>query len=1451
MGKTRILLVENEPMQAKSIGLKLEKLGYQIAAHAQDGHEAVKLAAKILPDIIIMDIELSADIDGIEAVEKIQNNFDIPIIYLTAFSDDITVQRIKKTLPFGYLIKPFDDKDLETAIQISLYKYQADKKIKENEKKYRNLFELSPIGIITVDLKGIITSCNIAIESLTGYSKDEIIGKNFVSLPSLYKSDTPAYLKIFQDIINGNIHQNYEFKWMNKNGELKYGNANFGYLEENDKIIGIQVLLEDFTDRKLADKALHESEEQYRLVVENALEAIFIAQDGFIKFPNKAVENITGYSFDELLSIPFVEIIHPGDKELVAERHQRRLYGEEIPDRYSFRILTKTNETKWVEINAVVVDWAGRPATLNFISDITERINTENHLKKSEEFNRRLVESAPIGIMYIDKDMVFTYENSVMKKMMGVPKNETSPIIGMKVSEIPNISDTLKAELLPVILSGKIVDGIILHYKSMMGIESDLEVTLAPIISNNGNFEGAIFLASDITEKLANEKVLKESEERFRTIFEKSPIAIEYYDKDGNIIEVNPAARKLFGVKSNEGFGNFNFFESPQVADDIKQCSREGKTVRYEKWVDFEKVKNDNLYQTERKDKIYVDTISTPIFIEGDEKPSGYIVQIQDFTEEKFAEEALKESENRLSLALEGANIGLWDQNFRTNKVYRSKEWAQMLGYDLKEIGNDLDVWTKLIHPDDLPSVVESTKLHEKGMTPVYKEMHRMKCKDGSYKWILNWGKISEWDENGKPIRAIGIHMDMTDRVQAEVELRESKERFELAMLASNDGLFDWNMITDEVYYSPGWKRMLGYAESELENKLSTWGKMTDPQDVQRTMKLIQSHIAGEVDRVEIEFKMKHKDGHLVDILSRGNVILDENGKAVRMVGTHVDISEIKRKENELKLLSDDLNKAQNVAHVGNWRWDIKNNKVTWSDEMKKIWGFEPDKLKGDLNEIIQNSIHPDDQEIVNKSNESVLKKKIPIPVEYRIIRPDKSIRYIWAEAGELFYDEDENPTVLTGIVQDITERKEAEIKIKTANNNLTLAQEMAKVGYWSYDLINQIPSWSDQMFKIFDIDKEQGEPTYDEHKKYIHPDDWETFDTSVNLLIQTGEEYNLELRVIQRDKSIIYIRTHGEAQYDENNKLVNLLGVTQDITDQKEAQKALEASEQFLNETGRMARVGGWEVNLDTDTVYWTETTKIIHEVPLDYVPTLEEAIKFFPGSSEKIISEAVKNAIEKGESYDLELEFITAKGNKLWTHTMGSPIMENGRCARLYGTFQDITKIKEAELAIKESEEKFKSIFNHAPEGIYIVDENGNYLDSNPAGYHLLGYTYDEMIRMSITDVIPEKDLEKGLAHFKKAVDTGTSIGESGYMKKSGEEGTWIVNATKLSENRFLGMVKDITQIRRSEIELNEKMNELQRFNRVMVGRENKMIELKKEVNDLCEKLSLPRKYNAPNEI
>jgi AmiR/NasT family two-component response regulator len=177
MSRISVLIVEDEVIVAENLSSKLEKLGYTVTGMAINGHEAVEMALAHRPQLVLMDIKLQGELDGIATVEKIKKHLDIPVIYLTAHSDPNTLSRAKISKPYGYVLKPFDERGLATQIELALYKHEADRRVREQREWLR--VTLTSIGdaVIATDEAGLITFINPVAESLTGWKQDEAIGQ--------------------------------------------------------------------------------------------------------------------------------------------------------------------------------------------------------------------------------------------------------------------------------------------------------------------------------------------------------------------------------------------------------------------------------------------------------------------------------------------------------------------------------------------------------------------------------------------------------------------------------------------------------------------------------------------------------------------------------------------------------------------------------------------------------------------------------------------------------------------------------------------------------------------------------------------------------------------------------------------------------------------------------------------------------------------------------------------------------------------------------------------------------------------------------------------------------------------------------------------------------------------------------------------------------------------------
>ncbi len=284
--------------------------------------------------------------------------------------------------------------DSNEMIQVELTeRRQAEAALKESEKKYRRIVETATEGICSVDREGWVTFVNQRMASVLGYTIDELLGIKFESLlPEDQLDDHFTQIKLHKlgkECV-------YERCFKRKNGEKHWMLVSASpVLDSDGSFAGSFGMLTDINERKQTEEALRQSEEQHRLLIETAQEAIVVIQDSKICYLNPMMEEISGYSSEELLGVDFIEFIDPNDRPVVITNHQNRLAGENSAQRYQFRIVRKDAAIRWVELSGVMLDWKGQPATLNFLNDITEQKLSEIELLKLNEeliFSKNIIE---------------------------------------------------------------------------------------------------------------------------------------------------------------------------------------------------------------------------------------------------------------------------------------------------------------------------------------------------------------------------------------------------------------------------------------------------------------------------------------------------------------------------------------------------------------------------------------------------------------------------------------------------------------------------------------------------------------------------------------------------------------------------------------------------------------------------------------------------------------------------------------------------------------------------------------------------------------------------------------------------------------------------------------------------------------------------------------------------
>ncbi|HEY9707199.1 MAG TPA: PAS domain S-box protein, partial [Oculatellaceae cyanobacterium] len=403
---------------------------------------------------------------------------------------------------------------------------------------------------------------------------------------------------------------------------------------------------------------------------------------------------------------------------------------------------------------------------------------------------------------------------------------------------------------------------------------------------------------------------------------------------------------------------------------------------------------------------------------------SAYLITLRDVTECKRAEEELRRSEERWRLVLQGSQDGIWDRNLKTNEVFRSARWKEILGYEDHEIPNNYEEWVERIHPDDIDRVMQVRQDYLTRKIPSYALEYRLQCKDGSYKWFLMRAQ-AVWDESGSPVRMLGAVTDINERKIAEERLR----LLERAIASSSNGI----VISDAqaannpvIYANSGFERITGYAREEVIGTNCRFLQGTDK--VQPGLEQLRRAIAsGQEARVVL--RNYRKDGTLFWNEFCITPVRDETGRLTHFIGIQTDISDRKLAEERLKKSEASLAFAQRVAHVGNWEFDVLTQKIAWSKEMFYIHGLDPTRPEPTLAEHIE-QIHPEDRALWQKIVGHALESGEAYKFDFRIVRSNGQVQHIEAR-GKAIVNEAGQVIQLFGTVMDITARKLAEEQLR------------------------------------------------------------------------------------------------------------------------------------------------------------------------------------------------------------------------------------------------------------------------------------------------------------------------------------------------------------------------------------------------------------------------------------
>jgi PAS domain S-box-containing protein len=579
MANARLLVVEDESIVAKDIQNRLRNLGYDVPAVVAYGDKAIEKVAELHPDLVLMDIFLKGDMDGIQAAEQIRTRYDIPVIFLTAFADPKTLQRAKVTEPFGYILKPFEERELLTAIEMALYKHGMEKKLKDSERWLSTTLKSIDDAIIATDTSGKIMLMNPVAEALTGWKEAESFGKDISGVFCIIDERTGNPL-------SGPQWQQSQATLVARNGVRLVVECSAAPIrDDKNNVAGSVLVFRDITERRLTEEALRFTQ----FSVDKAGDEVYwLSRDGRFHYVNEAACQALGYTREELLRLKVYDVdpletpqvwpgkwgAHPEHGATIFESVHRTKSGRRYPVEIAVNYITFNNKEiqcafarDITERKAAEMALKANNRHLEIISSITSTINRSDNTRDMLDHVLRDI----LDLLEIDSGAIYLFDaedTSEMRLRAAVTRFEKGKIIRYRQS-MPAITTLDPGKIYYNDSAQFLHDGV--GSGTIMTVPVNVKDRVIGIIafSSGGGFErdgGAecddtrelLGIGSQLGIAIENHRLFKKIQDTsnyLASIINESPDAMLTTDPDGLIVSFNRSASRLLAYTAEEVAG--------------------------------------------------------------------------------------------------------------------------------------------------------------------------------------------------------------------------------------------------------------------------------------------------------------------------------------------------------------------------------------------------------------------------------------------------------------------------------------------------------------------------------------------------------------------------------------------------------------------------------------------------------------------------------------------------------------------------------------------------------------------------------------------------------------------------------------------------------------------------------------------------------------------------------
>lgn len=1153
----------------------------------------------------------------------------------------------------------------------------------------------------------------------------------------------------------------------------------------------------DVTQRILRQKELEESQERFRQLTDH-LETVFWIVDSEYsryEFLSPYFEELWGRSRDEMKNLPedFFQTIHPEDRDRLREQFKNQTKGNYEVE---YRIVRPDGDVRWVRDQAFPVkDSEGTVERIvGFSHDITERKNTQNSLGESERRFRQMAESIDQGYFLIEPDYTEVhYVNSTAEDLFGVPLAEQyeDPMAWARHVH-PEDMESIEADIREQQENGRIEppqnkDFRIIHPED--GLKW-LRVNMTPVKNEDGSINKLVGTCLDVTKEKEAQQKIQEHAELLDTINDRMPGVVFQFrvDPDGNysFTYMSEGFEELSGVPAEEALDSFDKAIRNVPKADIEELMESINEV----------VENETAWEHElrfyhpQKGTKWVRGTSRP-----ERKEDGSLVfsgLMFDLTRRKQLERDLADQHERQVQAQKIANIGHWSISLPERDLQWSDETYRILGLDPDVDEARHEDILSYYHEEDRSKVQENLRrAFEDGEAVDFEA--RIQQPDGATRHVKCYGR-PRYDSSGNLRDIFGVFQDITERKTLEKELRESEELHRTTLNNITDTVF----ITDDdghfTYVCPNIHYVFGYSSDEVYemNTVETLlGEDSRPDALEA---------AETIRNLEETVTDKHGEKHSVLVTVKSVSI--QNGTRLYSIR---DVTDLKDREEELRRSQDLMKYTEQLASTGGWEADVETGQQRWTDGTYRIHDIDPDS---DFDPTVDAGIeyyHPDDRDKMQQAVEGCMTGQ-SYEIELRLITDEDRIRWVRATGNPVY--EDGEIVTIRGAIKDITKEKQTELALRESEQRFRQLAENINVVYYNlepdYSQANYVSPaygdiWERDPAEVYDDIWNFMDPIHEDDKDRVRKQKKELVDNDL-----AGDTL-IEYRIVTSDGQIKWIEDEMFGVW-ENDKLVRIVGYARDVTRRKQFEQELRESELRFRQLADNIDEIFWMFNDDFSELLYINEEQYEEIWGMDTTRLYDDARAFLEGVHPEDREQAARTVekLTEGSPQEIDIRVNEREDFQRWIHVEGVPIRNNeGEVIRITGTVTDVTERVETQLALEESEERFRQLAENIDSVFWLTNvDKDKMIYISPAYEDIWGRTTESLYEnpASFVEAVHPDDRSKVEEAFPKQ-KTGDYDIEYRIVQPDGEI-RWIRDrAYPIKDEdgdvyRIAGVAEDITR-------------------------------------------------------